>query len=530
MNRIAFYETDILIIGGGLAGLCAAWAATRAPGRTVTVLSDGAGASPYVHGINIPLDEQDSAERFFSDTFTSGHSINDPGLVRALCYDSVDVPALLAAWGIALDKRDGKYVLLHPLGSSCPRVACSGSHTGAKILAKLHRDLRNKARLLSGYRAVKMEGTPGGKAIFAVGNEACWFLAKAVLLACGGFCNIFPFSTNSADSGGDGIAMAWDMGAALTDMEFVQFEPTAAVWPPELRGKGVITTMFFDGAVLENGLGQRFMLQYGPEAERVNKDVLAYGIYKELAMGRGTPHNGVYLNATAIPKGVMMDKYGMYYKRYESHGIDLLTQPIELAPAAHTSLGGVRINAHGATTVPGLFAAGEMVGGLHGANHIGGNAGLETLVFGLRAGASAAQWVDGQAQKVAIPLSQPDKIAALPETDGLSSRLFDAVASGLGIERNAMAMEAALHTVKGILAQTEPITSNKSLAREKLLAQFRLRNNAMTAWLALNAALRRKCSIGCHLRSDSVPEYAGYRIIMQKECGQLQMQMDPTGR
>ena len=206
-----------------------------------------------------------------------------------------------------------------------------------------------------------------------------------MILATGGFGRLFPESTNSADIGGDGCAMASLAGCGLTDMEFIQFEPSAAVWPPELSGKSIITTMFYEGAVLRGGDGKRFM------DERVSKDVQSKAIAEQILKGNTTPHGGVWFDATAVPDHLWDTVYKPYLDRYLKYGIDMRKEPVEIAPAAHTTCGGVIVDENCRTGVPGLIACGEVTGGLHGANRLGGNAGLETMVFGRVAGKTAME-------------------------------------------------------------------------------------------------------------------------------------------
>ncbi|NCB06422.1 MAG: FAD-binding protein, partial [Clostridia bacterium] len=322
--------------------------------------------------------------------------MSDPSLASALCGDARTVFDELQQLGLCFNRDGEQYQALRPLGASYPRVVSIGNETGAAALKKLRELLNGQVTELAGTRAVRLL-TSGGRVCGALAldqrkKEWLTLPARAVILACGGFCGVYPMSTNKRGSGGDGVAMAYEVGAKLCDMEFIQFEPSGAVWPSSLVGTSMITTLFFEGAVLRNRSGERFMLRYGEDGERVGKDVLARRIAEEIAAGQGTEHGGVYFDATGVGAERLKRDYAMYVERYGRVGIDLSAQPIELAPMPHTSLGGVRIDADGRTTVEGLFACGEVTGGLHGANRIGGSAGLETFVFGRRAGRSAAQY------------------------------------------------------------------------------------------------------------------------------------------
>lgn len=506
-------KTDILILGGGLTALAAADEAIRTGGKNVTLLQCGAGASPFIHGFCLPLGAGDSEEMLLRDTLRSGCGQSDPALAEALCRGCGELPEWFAGLGLDIDREEGTPRLLHALGSSVPRIAGIQNATGPALMGALRRRLKDSGRCreVRGQRAVSLL-TQGG----AVIGARCFDLEKrefyslyagCVILATGGFCRIFPENTNAAEMGGDGIAMAYGAGAALTDLEFVQFEPCVAVWPPRVAGKGIITTMFYHGAVLRNRDGERFMLRRGGDAERVSKDVLSRCIAEELQTGT-TEHGGVYFDATGVPGSRMEGVYQPYLRRYLDCGIDLRTTPVEIAPAAHTSCGGVVIDACCRTGIPGLIACGEVTGGLHGANRLGGNAGLETMVFGRIAGRTAA----GEAPMITELPTKPDPQPDLPaDVDVAALRLGmeEALRQGLGVIRREESLREALDTVRSL---------RDALGDwEGCLEKCRLHHDLLTAELALDSARARRGSVGCHIRADSVPE-APYRRVIRKNA------------
>ncbi len=516
---------DCLIIGGGLAG----WMAARecaAAGLTVCLMEDGQGASPWVHGFNAPVHPDDSPECFLQDTLQSGQGLSTPALARALCQDARPVFDSLRQMGLSFNREGDGYQLLRPLGASHPRVASIGNETGVEVLKALHRELEGRVQDMPGVRAVRLL-TRDGRATGALAynqKTGQWLTvqAKAVILACGGYCGIFPVSTNKRDSGGDGIGMAWNAGAKLCDMEFIQFEPSAAVWPEALIGTSVITTLLFEGAVLRNKDGERFMLRYGPEGERVGKDVMARRIAAEVAAGRGTPHGGVYFDATGVGRERLETGYAMYVERYRNVGIDLAAQWIELGPAPHTSLGGVCIDDQCRTTLPGLFACGEVVGGLHGANRIGGNAGLETLVFGRRAGISAAAYARSAAEpgEEAVEKMPYDSESCAPQLTLLRQRMRQALAAGVGAVRQEQSLAECTAVLQDCLEQV--MTLHGADAQEAF-QRYRLENDLIAALLTAKAALARRDTLGCHTRSD-YPDAARppYRLTFQKGEGGIE--------
>jgi len=499
-------NTDVLVIGGGLSGLTAAYEAAIVHKTRVVLLKNGSGASPFVHGFNVPLDPRDSAECFFEDTIRSGYHQNDPKLAKKLCSEASALPPFLHGLGIEFDRANGAYKLIRPLGATYPRVASVGNATGGAIMQKLRLALEasENCEMIGHVRALGLlteDGSVCGARCRDVRTgKPMYFGAKAVVLATGGFCGIFPFSSNTSDIGGDGIAMAYEAGATLRDLEFIQFEPTVSVFPETVRGKGVISTLFYSGAVLRNRDGERFMLDYGEEAECVDKDVLSRHIYEEMEAGRGSGHGGVYFDATGVDADLLETTYPLYLERYLDCGIDIRKEPIEIAPAPHTSIGGVAIDETCATNVAGLFACGEVVGGIHGANRIGGSAGLETLVFGRTAGESAAAYAaergdvqNGIAKAEETP--QADDPAPLEE---LRRTLQTSLESSMNVIRDGERLHAAAELLNGALMRLD--------ARRGSLERDRLHNDLLTGYLAVLSAQERTNSIGCHIRMDAEPQ------------------------
>ena len=376
---------DVLVIGGGLAGWRAAEAAVKA-GASVALVANGAGNSPDIHAINVPVRADDSVERFIDDTLKSGGGTCDPVLVERLCRESVK---LLDEFPFDRD-ADGSYKTIQPLGCSVPRCVSIGHQIGAWALAKIKRELSGKVAMLSG-RANELSPNSSLFTIrYSLGDDDASVSARSVVIATGGWCGKYDFSDNPPELRGDGIALAQSLGAAVRDMDAVQYEPTVALAPARLRGIPVITTMLHEGATFRNRLGEEFL----PD-KHANKDAISRAILAEIAAGRSTD-GGVWYDATGVPREVLETRYADTMRRYAACGINITREPMLVAPAPHTSLGGVAIDARcrvlrpNGTPIPGLFAAGEVTGGVHGRNRLGGNAGTEVLVFGRIAGSEAA--------------------------------------------------------------------------------------------------------------------------------------------
>ena len=506
--------TDVLIIGAGLTGTVAADEIIRHSDLQVVQLGSGSGASPYIHGFCMPVGEGDSEELLYADTMASGYGQSDPALVQSLCGNAAALEAYFDSLGLQLDRDEQGPRLLHALGSSVPRIACIHNDTGAVMLRRVRDRLGKSCRYtsLSGQRALELicqNGKVTGAVCFDEKKQQFYRIhAKTVILATGGFGRMFPESTNSADIGGDGAAMAYLAGATLTDMEFVQFEPSAAVWPPEVAGKGIVTTMFYDGAVLRDKDGQRFMLAHSENAERVPKDVQSKCIFHQIRTKGGTPHGGVWFDATAVPEEKWQGAYKPYLNRYLACGIDLRQEPVEIAPAAHTTCGGVWIDEQCRSGVPGLLVCGEAAGGLHGANRLGGNAGLETMVFGLLAGRSAIAHT--QAEGV---LPEDAAVVADREADvdvsAIRSRLQQLMRKSLNVIRCEADLQEGLALVQDLLRQLGE--------HRNCYSKHRLYNDLLTAQITLVSALTRSGSIGCHHRSDAVAEDYAYRVVINKD-------------
>ena len=507
-------KTDVLIIGAGLTGTVAADEIIRHSDLQVVQLGSGSGASPYIHGFCMPVGVGDSKELLYEDTMASGYGQSDPRLVRSLCENAAALEAYFDSLGLQLDRDENGPRLLHALGSSVPRIASIHNDTGAVMLRRVRDRLQKSCRYtsLSGQRALELiceNGRVVGAICFDEEKELFYRIyAKTVILATGGFGRMFPESTNSADIGGDGAAMAYLAGAKLTDMEFVQFEPSAAVWPPEVAGKGIVTTMFYDGAVLRDKDGQRFMLAHSEHAERVPKDVKSKCIFHQISTKGGTPHGGVWFDATLVPEEKWQGAYKPYLNRYLACGIDLRKEPAEIAPAAHTTCGGVWIDDQCRSGSPGLLVCGEAAGGLHGANRLGGNAGLETMVFGRIAGHSAIAHTDTNLllPTESTPVANED---ADVDISAFRSQLQQIMRKSLNVIRCEENLQEGLALVQDMLCQLGE--------HRKSYQTYRLYNDLLTAQITLLSALTRSGSIGCHCRSDAITEDSAYRVVIHKD-------------
>ncbi|HYF63696.1 MAG TPA: FAD-binding protein, partial [Herpetosiphonaceae bacterium] len=335
--------------------------------------------------------------------------------------------------------------------------------------------------------------------------------ARAVILAAGGHIHIYNRSSSRRrENTGDGMALAFKAGAALADMELVQFHPSGMVWPPEMEGTLVTEAVRGEGGRLLNSQGERFMANYDAERmELSTRDRVALANYAEIMAGRGTPHGGVWLDVSHLPAKQIAARLPRMLEQFREVGVDITSQPMEVAPTAHYSMGGVRVDptTH-ATAVPGLYAAGEVAAGVHGANRLGGNSLAEIIVFGRIVGQQAAI----QAATLGVPAAPPpaETIARCREANaywktrdgatlrGLLGELQHVMWEGCGVVRDEPSLETALQRIEGIryLADSAPAGA------PDLAAALDLESMLLTAEATIRSALARTESRGAHQRAD----------------------------
>jgi succinate dehydrogenase / fumarate reductase flavoprotein subunit len=410
---------DVLIIGAGGSGLRAAVEAAGAGlsvgvvsksllGKAHTVMAEG-GVAAALGNVN----PSDDWRTHYRDTMKSGHYINNSRMAELLAKEAPERVVELEAWGAVFDRTESGRIMQRPFGAhTYPRLAHVGDRTGKELL----RTVQDRATALGVKVHAEMTVTrlfrvgdrvAGALCYFRPTGEFVLFRARAVILATGGGGRIYRVTSNSWECTGDGLALAAQVGCRLIDMEMVQFHPTGMVWPPGVRGLLVTEGVRGEGGILLNSEGERFMKRYDPERmELSSRDVVARSIYSEVQAGRGTPHGGAWLDITHKGADYIKRKLpGMRNQFLNLADVDITKQPMEVAPTVHYMMGGIKVDADTcATDVAGLFAVGEVAGGVHGANRLGGNSLADLLVFGRRAGLAAAAFAK-DAEMVDIPAS-----------------------------------------------------------------------------------------------------------------------------
>ncbi len=423
-------DCDVLVVGAGGAGMRAAIAAAEAGCSTVVVTKSLLGKAHTVMaegGIAAGIgnvDSVDSWEVHFADTMLGGHVINNWRMVDLYAHEVIDRVYELERWGGLFDRTPDGRIMQRAFGAhSWRRLAHVGDRTGLELIRTCQDRLVHTAgaEVLMECTLVRLllSGDAVGGAIGYDRNsgELVLIRAAAVVMASGGWGRMYRHTSNSWEGTGDGAAMAYEAGAELQDMEFVQFHPTGMIWPPGARGILVTEGVRGEGGILRNSEGERFMERYDPvKKDLSSRDVVARSIYKEVQAGRGSPHGGAFLDiATRLPAAEIHRKLPSMYEQFHSlAGVDITREPMEVYPTIHYTMGGLRVEAEtAATTVPGLYAAGECAAGLHGANRLGGNSLGDILVFGRRAGEAAAEHARSRPSKPAPSGAQLRELEAL---------------------------------------------------------------------------------------------------------------------
>jgi succinate dehydrogenase / fumarate reductase flavoprotein subunit len=558
LGEIESHPVDVLVVGAGGAGLRAAIAAKDAGaqvglvcksllGKAHTVMAEGGVAAALGH-----VDPADKWQTHFRDTMVGGKYLNNYRMAELHAKEAPDRVRELEAWGAVFDRtRDGR-ILQRPFGGhSHPRLAHVGDRTGLEMIRTL------QDRAVSAGIDVFMECTitrliTGGGGV--VGAFGYWrttgmpvvFPAKAVVLATGGIGKAYTVTSNSWEYSGDGQALAYEAGAELIDMEFVQFHPTGMVWPPGVRGLLVTEAVRGEGGILRNKDGKRFMWDYLPEERRgeyaatdeeaatwvtaqsqarvvdarrppelSTRDNVARAIYTEVREGRGSPHGGVFLDISYLPADHVRRKLPSMYDQFkELADVDITKGPMEVGPTTHYVMGGIRVDAEtGATTVQGLFAAGEVAGGMHGANRLGGNSLSDLLVFGARTGVGAAGYAAARADQpyldpvqvrdAAVELARPLERDAGENPYDLQRDLQDTMQRLVGIFRVEADLQEAITEVAGLRARWPGLAVRGGRRfNPGWNLVFELRNLLVVSEAITRLALQRTESRGAHSRLD----------------------------
>ena len=523
-------ETDVLVIGSGGAGMYAAIEAARSGGNVLladrSLIGRGGATVMAQMTVAVALGEEtpDHWTHHLHDTIEAGRGLCDESLARLLCEEGPDCIRQMDAWGVGWARRDGHIAQASAPGHDRPRCAYVDFLNTGPAVSKTLRTVVNKT---AGIRKagdlvvidlVRIDGeVAGATALHLASGNAVTIAAKATIVATGGLTRLYRRNSASANMGGDGYALALRAGAPLVDMEFVQFFPIGHL-APRLIGMDPIMWDPFRyklGGRLLNGLGQEFTARYGSREDGayvLTRDLATYAIVKEVEAGRGSPHGGAYLSFEHCPEAALREAFGPVIDRLAANHIDLTKMPVEVAPIAHYHMGGIAVDARMETGIPGLFAAGEAVGGANGANRLSGNAVTEALVFGRRAGRSAAERaarIDAQpfrheAAREAVALATAGRDTAdAPNSAEMILSLQDTMADDVGAFRTGAKLERAIVRLDRLARDLgERPFGDRAPFDMQRIDWLDLRNMVLVARTVARAALRRVESRGAHQRED----------------------------
>ena len=574
---------DVLVVGAGGAGLRAAIEASARGarvgvicksllGKAHTVMAEGGMAAALRN-----TDKRDSWEVHFRDTMRGGKLLNQWRMAQIHALEAPDRVRELEAWGAVFDRTDDGLILQRNFGGHrYPRLAHVGDRTGLEMIRTLqdhgiHQGLQVHMECTVTSLLVEDGRVLGAFAFQRDDGRLLAISANAVVIATGGACRAWEINTNSWEGTGDGHALALNAGAELIDMEFVQFHPTGMVWPPSVRGILVTEAVRGEGGVLRNRSGERFMFDNVPEMfagefaedvpetqrwlagdpqarrppELLTRDEVARAILRQIGAGEGSPHGGVFLDIASerSAEDIRSRLPSMYHQFSELAQVDITTTAMEVGPTAHYIMGGIRVDSETqAASLPGLFAAGEAAGGMHGANRLGGNSLTDLLVFGKRAGEYAAEY----ARERGEPVRPSDETLSTATSDALApfaasgsenpfallSDLQAMMDRRVGIIRRQRDLETALAELEQLCqraaAASVPEGRTYNVAWQQAVD---LRNALTVARACALAGLARTESRGAHTRDDyplTDPEWGDYSVVIGKSAdGPLRVRRAP---
>jgi succinate dehydrogenase / fumarate reductase, flavoprotein subunit len=554
----ASYETrehDVLIIGAGGAGLRASLEALAQGasvgvvcksllGKAHTVMAEGGIAAAMCN-----VDTADDWKTHFRDTMRGGKFLNNWRMAELHAQESPDRVRELEQWGALFDRTEKGDILQRAFGGHTFKRLCHvGDRTGLEMIRTLQdRGVQQGIEVYMECTVTRLL-TDGGR---ITGAFAYWretgrlivFKAKSIVIATGGIGKAWRVTSNSWEYTGDGMALAYEAGAELMDMEFVQFHPTGMVWPPGVQGILVTEAVRGEGGILRNKLGERFMEKYDPKRmELSTRDVVARSIYTEVKEGRGTEHGGAYLDISQKPAEYVKKKLpSMYHQFKELADVDITKGPMEVGPTCHYVMGGIRVDAETAeSTVPGLFAAGEAAAGLHGANRLGGNSLSDLLVFGRRAGLAAAQHAKRayapSIDNAQIEQSERELLAPFSNTGAESPYavhrdLQEVMQNLVGIFRTEEDLQKALLELEKLKARAASAgVEGSRLFNPGWHLSYDLKSMLTVAEAVTHGALARTESRGAHSRIDCPkldPVWEKKHNIIVREAGAMQRRESP---
>ncbi|MFX1509862.1 MAG: FAD-binding protein [Promethearchaeota archaeon] len=520
-------DTDVLVIGAGGAGCRAAIAASNSNQEITIITKDILGKAHTVMaegGINAALanlDPDDLCQIHAQDTCNAGAYLNNQELAEILANEAPQRVFDLENFGAIFSRTPDGLIMQRPFGHQTYRRTCyAGDRTGHEVLSTLTDELRRRQiEIIDEVFATSLfrnKNRIAGVSVIEIrSGKFKVFRAPAVVMAAGGAGRIYDVTTNAQADVGSGYAMAYKAGVELIDMEQFQFHPTGAAIPPAARGRLVTEGVRGEGGILLNSHGERFMKNYNPRLlELAGRDEVARSIATEIREGRGTENEAVYLDISFLPARIIEERLPTMLEDFLDIGIDIRNEPMEVTPTAHHVMGGLRIDSSTETNLSGLFAAGEVAGGVHGGNRLGGNALAAGQVFGKLAGDSAARYaannstpsldrklIQEEHSRVMAPLERNEGLSTSTETKRLQRCMWDKA----GLFRNEEDLNSALSFIE---QQQEQVSSKLAVQNKatryntEWISALELQDMTLVAEMIIRSALLRKESRGAHYRTD----------------------------
>ena len=581
MQNIEIHEHDVIVIGAGGAGLRAAIEASAQGvsvgmvcksllGKAHTVMAEGGIAAALAS-----VDPEDNWRTHFRDTMRGGKMLNQWDMAEVHAQESPDRVRELQEWGALFDRTPSGGILQRAFGGHrWRRLAHVGDRTGLEMIRTLQdRGVHQGVEVYMECTVTDLfkdgDRISGALAYWRESGRFVLFRAKAVVVATGGIGMAYKITSNSWEYTGDGTALGYRAGADLIDMEFVQFHPTGMIWPPGVQGILVTEGVRGDGGLLKNNKDERFMFNYIPdmfrsetaeteeEADRwlagdktarrtpdlLTRDVVARAILNEVKEGRGSEHGGAYLDISHKPAEYVKRKLPSMYMQFgELADIDITQQPMEVGPTTHYIMGGLRAEGRStASTVPGLFSAGEATGGLHGANRLGGNSLSDLLVFGRLAGLAAAEYAQGlesgpNVDSGDVERAMAEALAPFERPDGenpfqIHRELRESMQDNVGIIRNEEGLNRGLEKLKEFRERASRTGAQGSrMFNTGWHLCIDLENMIDNCEAIALSAIQRKESRGAHTRDDypdTSEEEGKVNTIIRQEDGEMKVSTAP---
>jgi succinate dehydrogenase / fumarate reductase flavoprotein subunit len=574
MKKQANRSCDVLIIGGGSAGLRAAIEVHEA-GAHVLIVSKSRRGDPHTvlarGGINAALGTMDSEDNWTihaADTLREGEFLADYERVELLCKNAPDAVNELVNWGARFHReKDGRLTQRFFGAHTYRRTVFYEDWTGEEIIRVLMEQVsQRKIEIIDNVYITKLlksddineEGPSAAEVKGALGvdieeKEIVIFECKSLILAAGGYTRVYAVSSSRIfENYGEGVALAYEAGADLVDMEMVQFHPTGMVWPEKASGTLATEAIRGEGGILLNSKGERFMKNYYPERMELGpRDIVARAAYNEIISGRGTEHGGVWLDITHLPKEKILDRLPTMYEQFKNiDGIDISKEKMEVGPTAHYSMGGVVVDIKCRTTkIRGLFAAGEVISQIHGANRLGGNSLLDTVVFGKIVGSEAAKLakeVEGEIKESGGPSLvqlnvdnnnqkefEDNEIFIVKEPIKFRNEIQELMKQNAGIIREETKLQNGLKRIlelkkefysKDNILKEFKIDDDEGNGEKNVVLTWQIKSSLLVCEAIIRTAMMRQESRGAHYRSDFPKlddEKWKVNIYCRKEGGEM---------